>query len=204
MGRVAEYFAAIGRSVKTLGDGFAVTLSYMFRKPFTIQYPDRSGKPVVTMLPERSRGLIEIDIDICTGCKACSRACPIEVIAIEVEKDPERGRMLTKAAVDWSKCMFCGLCIDPCPTGAIRHSHEFEGGMRHQSNLIMDFIDQPVPVAKVKKDEKPPTQPLGSIVRRRLPEFWAPPPAPEPAAGADAAGGAVAEAKGGENGGGAS
>ena len=86
MSKVGEYFAAIGRTVKSLGDGFAVTLSYMFRKPYTIQYPDRSGAPVVTMLPERSRGLIEIDIEICSGCKACQRACPIDVISIEVEK----------------------------------------------------------------------------------------------------------------------
>lgn len=175
MGRIREYFAAIGRTVVSLGDGFAVTLSYMFRKPNTLQYPDRSGVPVVSMLPERSRGLIEIDIEICSGCKACERACPIQVIVIEVEKDEQRGRLLTTASVDWSKCMFCGLCIDPCPTGSIRHSHEFEGGMRHQANLIMDFVDEPVPVAKVKKDEKPPTKPLGSIIRSRLPGYWDPP-----------------------------
>ncbi len=176
MGSISEYFAAIGRSVKSLGDGFAVTLSYMLRKPNTIQYPDRSGKPVVTMLPERSRGLLEIDINICTGCKACQRACPIGAIQIEVEKDPEKGRMLTKAQVDWSLCMFCGMCVMPCPTGSIQHSHEFEGGMRHQANLIMNFVDKPVPVAKAKKDEVLPRKPLGSIVRARLPGFWAPAP----------------------------
>ena len=181
MGKIGEYFAAIGRTVKTLGDGFAVTLSYMFRKPYTIQYPDRSGTPVITMLPERSRGLIEIDIDICSGCKACSRACPIDVIAIEVEKIDDQ-RMLTKASVDWAKCMFCGFCVPVCPTGSIRHSKEFEGGMHNVRNLIMDFVDEPVPVAKVAKDEKPPTQPKGSIVRKRLPGFWD--PAPEPVHGA--------------------
>lgn len=172
MGAIKDYFAAIGRSIVSLGDGFAVTFSYMFRKVNTLQYPDRSGVPVVTMLPARSRGLLEIDIDICTGCKACQRACPIEVITIEVEKDEERGRLLTKAAIDWSKCMFCGMCVDPCPTGSIRHSHEFEGGMRHQQNLIMDFVDTPQPVAKAKKDEVLPTKPLGSIVRQRLPGYW--------------------------------
>jgi len=189
MGKIGEYFATIGRTVKSLGDGFAVTLSYMFRKPFTLQYPDRSGVPVITMLPERSRGLIEIDIEICTGCKACQRACPIDVITIEVEKFEDKGRMLTKASVDWSKCMFCGFCEPACPSGAIRHSKEFEGGMRHQANLIMDFVDEPVPVAKVAKDETPPTKPKGSIVRARLPEYWAGPPAPKPEAAKPAQGG---------------
>jgi NADH-quinone oxidoreductase subunit I/NAD(P)H-quinone oxidoreductase subunit I len=198
MGSIRDYFSAIGRSIVSLGDGFAVTLSYMFRKPNTLQYPDRSGVPVVTMLPERSRGLIEIDIEICSGCKACERACPIQVITIEVEKDDQLGRMLTKAAVDWSKCMFCGLCVDPCPTGSIRHSHEFEGGMRNQANLIMDFVDEPVPVAKVKKDEKPPTKPLGSIIRSRLPDYWAPPPAPRAKTVASVAA-AAPEAQGGES-----
>jgi NADH-quinone oxidoreductase subunit I/NAD(P)H-quinone oxidoreductase subunit I len=175
MGGIREYFAAIGRSVVSLGDGFAVTMSYMFRKPNTIQYPDRCGQPVVRMLPARSRGLLEIDVGICTGCKACERACPIQVIRIEVEKDEEKGRLLTKAEIDWSKCMFCGMCVSPCPTGAIRHSQEFEGGMSHQRCLVMNFVDEPRPVAKIKKGEKPDTKPVGVIVRSRLPDFRAKP-----------------------------
>jgi NADH-quinone oxidoreductase subunit I/NAD(P)H-quinone oxidoreductase subunit I len=177
MGSIREYFETIARSVVTLGDGFAVTLSYLFRRPNTIQYPDRSTRPVVAMLPERSRGLIEIDVTCCTGCMLCARACPIDVIEVKVEKHPDLGRMITRSAVDWSKCMFCGLCTEVCETGALRHSHEFEAGMASPLSLVMDFIDEPVPIAKTKKGEPPPERrPLGSIIRARLPGPWDPPP----------------------------
>jgi NADH-quinone oxidoreductase subunit I len=177
MGKLREYFETIGRSIVTLGDGFAVTLSYMFRRPNTLQYPDRSGQPVVTMLPARSRGLIEIDVACCTGCLLCARACPIDVIDIQIEKHPDLGRMLTRSAVDWSKCMFCGLCTEVCPTGAIRHSHEFEAAMSSPQSLVMDFVDEPLPIAKIKKGEVVERKPLGSIIRARLPGPWDPPPA---------------------------
>jgi len=47
---------------------------------------------VVDSLPERYRGFLEVDMSICTACQACERACPINVIAIEIEKDPANPR----------------------------------------------------------------------------------------------------------------
>ena len=40
-------------------------------------------------LPFRYRGILEVDLDICTGCLACERACPIDCIVIAVEKDKQ-------------------------------------------------------------------------------------------------------------------
>ncbi len=169
MGTIAEYFKSIGRTVTTCGDGMAVTFSHLLRKPSTIQYPDRTKKPLVDLLPERSRGMLEVDVDICTGCKACARNCPIDCIKVEVAKDEEtKTRNLTNFIIDLGKCMYCGICTENCPTGAIRHTKEFEGAMADINRLKIEFVTAPQPVAKVKKGEEPPKKPLGSLVRPHL------------------------------------
>jgi NADH-quinone oxidoreductase subunit I/NAD(P)H-quinone oxidoreductase subunit I len=170
MGAVRDYFAAIARSVATLGDGLAVTFSYLLRKPTTIQYPDRTADPVVSMLPRRSRGFLEVDITKCTGCSMCAKTCPISCIDIEVVKNEEtKKRELNKFNIDISKCMFCGLCEEGCPVSCIRHSNEFEGAMYDVNKLVFEFIDEPREVAKPpKKDEPVEHKPLGSIVRKYL------------------------------------
>jgi len=176
MDTVAKYFSAIGRSIVTLADGLAVTFSYLLRKPATIQYPDRTSKPVVSMLPERSRGILEPDIELCTGCSMCAKQCPIDCIHIEVAKNEEtKQRTLTRFDIDVSKCMFCGLCVEVCPASCLRHSLEFEGAMYDVGRLMLNFVDQPRPVAKPpKKGEPVKTRPRGSIVRKLLAETGAP------------------------------
>jgi NADH-quinone oxidoreductase subunit I len=182
MGAVREYFAAIGRSIATLGDGMAVTFSYLLRKPTTIQYPDRSGGPVVAMLPERSRGILENDIERCTGCGMCAKQCSIDCIKVVVEKNLEtKTRILTSFKIDIAKCMFCGHCVDACPVGSLRHSHEFEGAMYDIDRLTFEFVDEPRPVAKPpKKGVEVVGKPLGSIARNFLYEADGQPPEPKP------------------------
>jgi len=148
------YFGRIRNAVSTILEGMSVTLGYLFQKPITIQYPDRTEKPVKAMLPERFRGILEVDISICTACLACARACPIECIKIDVTKDPEtKKRMLTRFDIDIAKCMYCGLCVEPCPTGAIRHSHEFEGSTWEVAGLVRRFVSEPVEPHKPKKEK---------------------------------------------------
>ena len=53
----------------------------------TVQYPDRTDLRVQDTLPFRYRGILEVDLEICTGCLACERACPIDCIVIEAKKD---------------------------------------------------------------------------------------------------------------------
>jgi NADH-quinone oxidoreductase subunit I len=180
MGALKDYFAAIGRSCLTIGDGLAVTFSYLWRKPVTIQYPDRTEKPLVAMLPERSRGMLEIDLDLCTACALCGKTCPIDCIHIETQK-AETGRLLSRLDVDIGKCMFCGLCVEVCPTGAIRHSHEFEGSVGNVDLLMLQFVREPRPPAKPPKKGEPVNfKPLGSIVRSIYPNAWDKPVIPIP------------------------
>ena len=82
-----SYVGNIVDTVKTVLDGMAVTFSHFVRKPFTVQYPDRTAIRVQDTLPFRYRGILEVDLEICTGCLACERACPIDCIVIDAVKD---------------------------------------------------------------------------------------------------------------------
>ena len=178
---VSTYFANIKHAVVSIFEGMAVTQSWLGRKPMTIQYPSSPRRPKVSLggpetLPERYRGFLEVDMEICSACLACERACPIECIRIDIEKqalpnDPEKKeqRVMTRFDIDMAKCMFCGLCSEPCPTGAIRHTSEFESPVAHTEHLLMRFVDvnHPVVPYKVKKGEEPKSRPRGEIAHAK-------------------------------------
>ena len=147
------------RSANTILEGMAVTFSHMLREPITIQYPDRTEKPVTQMLQKRFRGLLEVQLDICIGCKRCEKACPINCIAVELSKDAETKKMMiSRFDIDVSKCMFCGLCAEVCAsevTGAIRHTREFEAACGTLDALVFRYVEpgHPVPLYKAPKDK---------------------------------------------------
>jgi NADH-quinone oxidoreductase subunit I len=170
---VREYTTNIRDTVRSIWHGLSITLSYLARRPVTVQYPDRTELPVRDMLPPRYRGFLEVDIAICTGCQACERACPIGCMQITLEKDPAnpKQRVVTQFDIDEAKCMFCGLCVEPCPTGSIQHTREFEGSRRNIRNLVLRWADpeKGFPVYKVDKNaEYYPRAPLGSLIRAKL------------------------------------
>jgi formate hydrogenlyase subunit 6/NADH:ubiquinone oxidoreductase subunit I len=171
------YLGNIVATAKTVFEGMTVTFSHLIRKPFTIQYPDRTALRVQDTLPFRYRGILEVDLEICTGCLACERACPIDCIVIDVVKDKQTREMLmTRFDIDMAKCMYCGLCSEPCPTGSIHHTPEFEGSDYSLESLIRRFIKEPVVTYKPKKDgeKDPEILPLLDRGMRYIEEFASP------------------------------
>jgi NADH-quinone oxidoreductase subunit I/NAD(P)H-quinone oxidoreductase subunit I len=193
-----EYAGSFQRTAVSFWHGLSITMSHLFRRPMTVQYPDRTPLPVSQMLPPRYRGFLEVDIAICTGCQACERACPIACMQITLEKDPAnpKQRLVTQFDIDEAKCMYCGLCVEPCPTGSIQHTTEFEASMRNIRNLVFRWADplKPFPVYKVEKGaEYFARVQLGTLVRAKLnAQAWdapatvfLPPEPPAPAAQPD-------------------
>src|SRR5207244_10166707 len=62
----------------------------------------------------------------------CSAACPARCIYIEAAENTEARRISAGERyasvynIDYSRCIFCGYCVEACPTDAITHGHGFE------------------------------------------------------------------------------
>ncbi len=164
---LSQYVEDISRSATTIFEGLAVTFSHLLREPVTIQYPDRTTRPVKEMLPPRYRGFLEVQIDICGACKRCEKICPVDCIKVEMTRDPAtKQNLLTRFDIDISKCMFCGLCVEACEdgaTGAIRHTREFEGAVGTLDALVFRFVEpgKSRPLYKTPKDKS--TIPVGEV-----------------------------------------
>lgn len=171
------YFTRVLRSGRAIVDGLAITFSYLFRPPVTVQYPDRMPEPLNRTLPERYRGFLEVDMSICTGCKACERDCPINCIKIDLEKVGDV-RALTRFDIDMGKCMYCNICVESCPvpakapgdtedTKCIRMTREFEAATDFFPSLTFRFVRPGGAVIpyKHKRGEIPATTERGEIAR---------------------------------------
>ncbi len=152
---------------KGLLNGLAVTLRTMTRRSVTRQYPE-----VKPDLPPRSRGVIALLEENCTSCMLCARECPDWCIYIESHKETippsveggrERSRnVLDRFAIDFSLCMYCGICIEVCPFDALFWTPEFEyaehdiGALTHERDVLREWMwTVPPPPAHDVNAEQP-------------------------------------------------
>jgi NADH-quinone oxidoreductase subunit I len=116
--------------LRGLARGLAVTLRTLGRRTTTAEYPD-----VLPSLPPRSRGVIALLEENCTVCMLCARECPDWCIYIDSHKETvevagaaraRQRNVLDRFAIDFSLCMYCGICIEVCPFDALFWSPHFE------------------------------------------------------------------------------
>jgi NADH-quinone oxidoreductase subunit I len=90
---------------------------------------------MTSSLPERSRGVIALVAENCTSCMLCARECPDWCIYIDSHKEttpaPAAGgrartaNVLDRFAIDYSLCMYCGICVEVCPYDALFWAPEY-------------------------------------------------------------------------------
>ena len=103
------------------------------------------------------RGKHEVLYDVCTGCDACNKICPVD--AIKMKPLPLK-RPNKIPEVNLAICIFCGLCEDVCPTKpkAIKLSggtfDMVTGGDAHSQEEYWVRVDVPEEWIEKKKEEE--------------------------------------------------
>jgi len=145
MSGLGRFIARVWRGCGTLIMALRTTLPYLVGasnnfKEVTEEYPDRVSARMPEDLPPRYRGFIHNDIEVCSGCRYCSDVCPIDCIYIETEPGPERNSSWVAVFdVDHARCMFCGLCVEVCPTKSLQHTREYQGSVFRLGDLVQSY-----------------------------------------------------------------
>ena len=118
--------------------GMGLTLKTLFKKAPVTMYPQEQEIPV-----PRARGVISLDVDNCTVCMLCARECPDWCIYIEGHKEQKEGAKRPRATldrfdIDYSLCMYCGICVEVCPFDALHWSPEYEYSEERVSLMLHD------------------------------------------------------------------
>jgi formate hydrogenlyase subunit 6/NADH:ubiquinone oxidoreductase subunit I len=152
-----------------LAKGLGVTLKHALRRSVTQQYPEERPD-----LPPRTRGVIALKEANCTVCYKCARECPDWCIYIDAHKethDPASGgkarsaKILDRFAIDFSLCMYCGICVEVCPFDALFWSPEFEYAtyeidlLTHEKEKLEEWTYTVLP---------PPEQEVGAEVEQEV------------------------------------
>lgn len=102
---------------------YITVLKYALKRKVTLRYPKQRN-----MRSDKFRGMHTFNKELCVKCKTCELTCYNH--CINVDKDFE---------IDYTRCCFCGRCIEACPTKALKMTKQDVGCERSKSDLIYHF-----------------------------------------------------------------
>lgn len=110
---------------------------------------------VVRSLPVKAHTTLKNNFLECTGCLACEQTCPVHAIRIEgFEYSPQMRRPQTSGGVpfereiesfkvDYSRCIFCGICVDTCATKSLGFTRAFARPEVQEKALQVNLVHVP-------------------------------------------------------------
>ncbi|MFH2003003.1 MAG: NADH-quinone oxidoreductase subunit I [Planctomycetota bacterium] len=132
---MGTYFRDLSEALVSSAKGMSVTLKHLFSKPVTIHYPDEKMEISKSYL-----GKHKLDQPGCIGCSQCAKACPVECIRIDVNRHPGKILEFQKFTVNYCTCMFCGLCVETCPTNVLHMTQEYDLSEYDRKNCVVDLL----------------------------------------------------------------
>ena len=171
--QIVSYFNNIANGVKSFITGLSLTFEHFKNKKenvATLQYPhEKFPIPEKKIGFEQSeynviRSRLHVDIDDCISCRMCERACPVDCIKIEDVKpkkdidfdcgktsnDTQKKLLVSRFTIDMSECMYCNLCVYPCPEECIymvggpnesKHEIDYEFSQYKREGMIFEFAN---------------------------------------------------------------
>jgi NADH-quinone oxidoreductase chain I len=106
--------------------GLKLTLSRIFTRPITIQYPEEKRVPYPTWRGIHYFEKNEKGEPLCVACGLCVAVCPSRCITLQIGEREDGTRYPVKYEIDALRCIFCGFCQEVCPVNAIKLSRNFE------------------------------------------------------------------------------
>jgi NADH-quinone oxidoreductase chain I len=131
----------------------------MFKKVTTELYPEEKkptapryhGRHVLNRHPD--------GLEKCVGCELCAWACPADAIYVEGADNVDAAsadapsqrfspgeRYGSVYQINYLRCIFCGLCIEACPTRALTMTNEYELADDNRADLIYEKQDLLAPL----------------------------------------------------------
>ena len=130
--------AVRGLLLTELVRGLWLTLTYMFKRPVTLNYPFEKGPLSPRFRGEHALRRYPNGEERCIACKLCEAVCPALAITIEAEPRADGSRRTTRYDIDMTKCIYCGFCQEACPVDAIVEGPNLDFSTETREELYYD------------------------------------------------------------------